>query len=431
TALGLAQQGAGDHANALTHLQAALGYFSDGTLSDQTERGALVLALGKSQVRLNDRAGARHTFTQALDWLRARQDRLHEAEALHLLGTVENVDGNRAEAVALWMQAIRLFESEGRAALAARVLCDLGNARRMQGDLNAAMADFENALVMLGSMDDQVTRGLVLSNAANLYTQVGDLETAEAFYTDAINIARDLRDVHSEGIRQGNLAWYYVQTGRPSKALDLFEQALSITRKLDDPLLVAIQTNNQAYARAQQGEPEAALQGYAEAQTALERLEAVRWMGVLRANRGETLTALGRLEAAESELLAALEISQAQHDRENLIRARYRLAALYLRQGRLEAVEGLALEAYEDARRIGYKRAQAAAAQVAAELYLARDDRQNALRYLSDAVRNFQIMRDPASRELAARLHALQNPAAPVQAPATTEAEDPQPYDEA
>lgn len=396
-ALGIALQGKGAHQSAQEHLQDALTYFDSGVLTDVTEQSRYLLALGKSRQRQKDITGAKDAFEKALQIARSTHHTLREAEALHLLGTVENALHNRAEAVKLWMQSIRLFENEGEPAAAARALCDLGNARRMNGDLNAATNDFENALMMLSNINDRVTRGLVLSNAANLYTQAGDVDTAEDFYKESIQIAQDLRDVHSESIRQGNLAWFYVQTGRAQQAIELFERSLTASRRLNDGLLVAIQTNNLGYAYARLGQHEKALSLYQEALNLINGLDAQRWQAVFQSNQGESLAAQGELEAALPLYESALQTSQEQDDRENLIRTRARLAGLYVKLGRREEAQTTADAAYQDARRMGYRKGQADAARVLGDL---ADNPDTARSFYAEAHKLYTIIHDPAVNEV-------------------------------
>lgn len=403
-ALGLAMQGRGQHAAAVEQLEFVLSQYESGVLDNPSGRAGVLLALGKSQQRIKHNAEAEVAFNEALALAREADSPQREAEALHLLGAVKNAQGQRKEAVEMWKQAIRLFESEGKSALAARALCDLGNLRRMMGDLSSATKDFEDALVSLSSVDDQVTRGLVLSNAANLYTQLGDVTTAEAHYEESIKIARTLRDVHSESVRLGNLAWLYVLTGRTSRALNLLEGALNLSRRLDDTLLVAIQTNNLAYALAKEGQTDKALTLYRVALDTVTELESERWVAIIGSNLAATLLDMGDYEEAERLLLGALEISTRLEDLEIMIRSRHRLGFLRVKQGRLPEAHELGQTAYEDARRMGYRKGQADAARTLGEAYTSQGDSENAKVYFGEAHRLYKLIQDPLAEMVSQKI---------------------------
>lgn len=401
-ALGLALQGRGEYREAIEKLHAVLDFYQREILSGEAEHARILMSLGKCYQRLNDFDQAQGVYQQALDMARAVQNRLREAEALHLLGTVENARGNRTEAIQQWQQAIRLFEDEAQYGSVARVQCDLGNARRLTGALKSATTDFENALERLSSFDDQVTRGLVLSNAANLYTQLGDMENAEAFYNESIQIAQKLRDVHSEAIRRGNLAWFYILTGQTNKAMAMFDISIALARQTGDKLLIGIQTNNKAYAISRKPDHEAALQMYYEARDIADELKSQRWMAIIESNIAVSYMAQDQDDNALQLLLQSLETSAGLQDQENVIRTQTRLGAFYLKRGEHDQVREYAEAAYDEARKMGYRKGQADAGYVLGKLYEMNGDEETAKAYLGESHRIYKMVRDPQAETLAA-----------------------------
>ncbi len=396
--LGLALQQQQEHESAITYLTNVMEGYEKGLITE--DKAEVLLALGKSQQKLNQLDNAATTYHQALTLAQQMKNRPHQAEALHWLGTLHNERGNREEAVSLWQQAIRIFEDEGEVASAARVLCDLGNTHRIMGDLGAARTDFENALMHLNSIDDRVTRGLVFSNAANLYTQLGDMETAESFYADSIKIAKELRDVRSEGIRTGNLAWFYVMTGRAQRGVELFKQSIEISKRLKDTLLTAIQTNNLGYAHARLGSHDTAIQLYQDALQLAETLNARRWKAVFQSNLGESFMATNQWEHAQNLYQQALTVSDELNDQDNTIRTRNRLAALHLRQNHPDEAQALAESAYQESRRMGYRKGQADAARILGDMYFQQKHSENAKRYYMEAHKLYTMIQDPAAQEI-------------------------------
>jgi tetratricopeptide (TPR) repeat protein len=395
---GLARQAMNDHEAAIQDLMQVLSFYEDGTLEADDERAAVLMALGKSQQKINHPDEARATYEQALKLASDEDDRTLRAEALHWLGTLHNERRERQQAIDYWQQAIRLFEDDGDPGAAARVLCDLGNAQRAAGDLSAARTSFESALTLINSVDDQVTQGLVYSNAANLYTQIGDMENAIDFYQQALDIARELSDLRSEAIRLGNLAWYYVLTGQAQRATELYQQAIEKSQQLGDNLLRTIHTNNLAYAYARLGLHETALPHYEEALAAIG--DNRRWRAIFLSNIGETYVAQSQLAEARQAYEEALAISQELDDFENTIRTKHRFAALMIKEGRAYEAGEMAEEAFQDARRMGYRRGQADAMRVLGDLYQQQDEQDAATRYYTRAYEIYKQIQDPSAQDI-------------------------------
>ena len=109
TSLGLALQGRGHHEAAAEKLETVMDFYDRGILNSDSGKAGILLALGKSRLRLKRYESAKETLNTALEIARSTSNYEREAEALHLLGSLHSAQNQRKEAVDLWKQAIAIF----------------------------------------------------------------------------------------------------------------------------------------------------------------------------------------------------------------------------------------------------------------------------------------------------------------------------------
>lgn len=400
--LGLALQGLNQHAEAAAKLKEALGHYADGTLTDEATQSRLLLALGRSQQRSGDTEGALQTYQQVLD--RVSENPQRRAEALQLIAAVHQAQYERDEALKLYQEAQRLFESAGETHRVARVLCDIGSTHRAKGDFNAALTDFENALRLLTNIEDRVTRGLVLANAAVIYTEMGEVETARSFFDQSITIARELKDRFAESVRLGNLGRLYMGTGNYTLGVETLEKAIGMSRDLNDPLLLALQTANLGWLYYLKSDTDTAYNLLKQALLHVEKTASIQWQSFVKACLGMVVLRQGNTTQAQTLLQEALTEATTAHDLENTVRAQTYLAACYLAQNNPDAAEPLALEAETSARRMVFRKGQADALRVLGDIYRQRHQSDHAQGYYREAQRLYQMIQDPTSQQVAAVL---------------------------
>jgi tetratricopeptide (TPR) repeat protein len=157
-----------------------------------------------------------------------------------------------------------------------------------------------------------------------------------------------------------------------------------------------------AYAYARNNQHDQAINHYKNAIKGAEGLEANRWLAVFQSNLGESLVEQDKLDDAQPLYDAALVVSEKLEDRENLIRTRHRLAHLLLKKNRRDEARELAETAYDDARKMGYRKGQADAGRVLGNYYLDGDDEVNARKYFAEAHKLYAMIRDPLAEKLRA-----------------------------
>ncbi len=398
--MGLALRGLKRYEDAIQKLQDGLGFYSDGTLSGVDEQARLLLALGRSQHQHGDTDEALVSYQQVLELTNAEENPVRRAEALQFVASLHNTRLERDQAINLYQEAQRLYEQAKETHKVARTLCDIGSTRRAKGDFNGALTEFENALVLLTNIDDRVTRGLVLSNAAIIYTEMGDIETARSFFEDAIKLARNLGDRYAESVRLGNLGWLYIATGKISMAIETLEKALELSRQQNDPLPVAIQTNNLGWAHHLNGDDETAISLLKQALLHIEKANSVQWRGIVKSNLGAAYLDQGELTEARQLLDEGLADSITMQDQEAMVRTQTRQAALLLTEDKTEEAETLVLEAESSARRMGFRKGQADAAQLLGDIYAGRGNEDKARSYYQEAQRLYQMIQDPVANDV-------------------------------
>jgi len=384
---------------AVKAVESAVNLYETGTFTDKEAHGDALLTLGALYNANGDPERALQTFNAALE-LADSTNGLARAKALRRIGTAYNERGELQKSLDYWGSALELFEQSGQASMAARVICDIGMAKRALGGINAALPDYERATVILNSVKDAATRGLVLSNVANLYTDLGETETAASFFQEAIQLARQTGDRRSESLRLGNYGWFFLATGRADNAIRMLEEALAISRSMGDNLIIAVQTNNLAQAYHLQKDYTTARELFRQALTLADLTGDARWKAVFQTTLARTVLAQGQPEEALELVNAALPVSRSLNDQENIIRTLARLGEIHLNLDHREQADTFALEAESLARKWGYRKGQADALSVRAQVARLRGKAEEATRLSNEAIKLYTILRDPLAQEL-------------------------------
>jgi tetratricopeptide (TPR) repeat protein len=114
----------------------------------------------------------------------------------------------------------------------------------------------------------------------------------------------------------------------------------------------------------------------------------------------ETLVAQHREDEAEPLYTTALAVSTELHDLENIVHTQTRLAALYARTDRQDQASTLATQAFEQARKMHYRRGMANALVVLGDVARVQGNDETARRQYVEAHRLYTILHDPAAKRL-------------------------------
>lgn len=136
------------------------------------------------------------------------------------LGNVWRTQGDEAQAIAAYEQALAIMERYGRKGpgllrAQSKTLSNLASAKREQGDIASAQATYAKALALSD------TNEFALLGLGIIAGQMGNLDEAERYYRQAI------ADNPSFATAQLNLGALLVQTGRIDEGIAAYRSALS------------------------------------------------------------------------------------------------------------------------------------------------------------------------------------------------------------
>ncbi len=264
------------------------------------------------------------------------QRRAETAEALEGLSEAAHFEGDYAEAIALKERAFAAYRQRGEREAAARVarwLAFLHGA--VQGNRAVANGWMARAGRLLDGLPESAEHGRL---ALDRVAWTADVDERERYARTALEIGRRVGDAGLEFSAQAVLGHAAVLRGRVDDGMALLDEALAAVAAGE---VEAIDAIGQIYCR---------LLGACERTTDVRRAE--QWMGTARdftawadfvgptcrLHYGAILVAIGRWPEAEAELMAAARAFELGY-RGMRPAALVRLAALRVRQGRLEDAE--------------------------------------------------------------------------------------------
>jgi tetratricopeptide (TPR) repeat protein len=186
-------------------------------LRDDPDSAEAAYGIGSVLLNQGSNAEAKKYFERALKMRAAYPDTL--ANAWNNLGLIAGREGDTGEAVAYFLEALRLSPDHRIA------LNNLGGAYRQQKKWELAKKTYERSL-SLNSSDADATYGLGM-----IYAQLDD--TTRAF--DLLQQALKLRPDYPEALN--NLGILYLRTQRRDDGVASFEQAIRIAPDFDQPYL--------------------------------------------------------------------------------------------------------------------------------------------------------------------------------------------------
>lgn len=227
-----------------------------------------------------------------------------------------------------------------------------------------------------------------LSNALRVVDDyAGAIECGEA----ARRLAAELGDADAEAEASGFLGVAYGQLGRFAEARPLFEAALAGASRRGDRRWVAYWLDRLGSARARLGETEGALELHEEALRILREIGDPGEASVL-SNVSDVYRALGRLDEAEANLRALLELAERRGDRRAQWTRLDRLAKVVASRGDLRGALELRREAMAITVKEGDLRGEATELHNLGPLYRDLGRADEARRVLSKAIVLFDAL---------------------------------------
>lgn len=153
-----------------------------------------------------------------------------EAAALLALAAQPAREGRKAEATALFEQAIQLNLATNDRKGEAETQNYFAIFQQNQGFLDEAMIRYRRALELRRQIHDEIGVAQILNNIATVSSRLGDQLDAIATFEEVLAIRQRIATPEAVANTQHNLATEYMLKGDYTRALALFEEALPVWR---------------------------------------------------------------------------------------------------------------------------------------------------------------------------------------------------------
>ncbi|MEM9908349.1 MAG: tetratricopeptide repeat protein, partial [Cyanobacteria bacterium P01_D01_bin.44] len=253
---GFVRRRQGRYPEALERLETALERLSSeaetSNLRQQTLTGEALHNLAAVQADRGETETAIALYTQALEiWNSPRvasQDALtqqfHQGRALNNLGGVYYTQGDLDQAETYYQQALTTAQEIANRASEGRILTNLGLIDRQSGRYDQAEQRYQEALGVLTAIGDRASVSSTLNSLGIVYEALGQIDQALDSYQQGLAIAEEIGDQRQIGNLWDGLGGLYYRQARYGKALTAYETALQVHQTIGNPMGAAATLTN-------------------------------------------------------------------------------------------------------------------------------------------------------------------------------------------
>ncbi len=216
---------------------------------DLVERGGeparivSLLALGNELADTNAALALGHART-AVDLAQRIGDRVLQADALHLCGTLSQRLAHFDDALRDLRTALDLFETLGHDRGRAKSLRAIGQVLDDLGDYAQALEHQLRALTLDERNGDDASRALTLRTIGIVHSKAGDPQRGLEFYEQSLTLSRACGHDASSARTLNNIGINHKNLGNFVAALAALEEALALFRRTDSRAGEAAALNN-------------------------------------------------------------------------------------------------------------------------------------------------------------------------------------------
>lgn len=276
---------------------------------------------------------ARPHFERALQVARASENRVGQARALSLLGSVYREAGDFARAEQYYLEQLPLAREIGDVRRVWSALNNLGLIAHARDEMDAAVSLYTEALAQVREIGDRLGEELLLDNLARVAMDRADFDLAERYGQQALDIARAIGDRRSVGRIVLNLGERHRLRGDYALAERETQQALELARGPGDRLLENFALMNLAAIALEVGDLERARALVLEALPLARSIQHRDGEAFLLNTYGQAQLASGEPDAAEVTFREALSIWQTLEPMVSALDAYAGLAEVALARG--------------------------------------------------------------------------------------------------
>ena len=292
-----------------------------GVASAQNPGSDDLLAQAKSLYSSSGPKAALPAYEKALAAYRSEGNRRGEAITLGLIGNCYKRLGDRARALDLLGQALKLKQELHDRLEEGKTISNIGLVYWEMGDYPKAIDHFTRSITIGRELRNQQLEAAALNNLSLVYDENGDYKRSLVQYQQALTLAREVKDAQSESNTLGNIGGVYLLLGRFSEAIPYYQQALAIDERFNLKPSASQDLGNLAICEAGVGQLDESVRTFERAlllarETGLKKEEA-DWQKA----KASALTRLGRFDAALQEYQAALASYEAAGLKRELVEA--------------------------------------------------------------------------------------------------------------
>jgi tetratricopeptide (TPR) repeat protein len=201
---------------------------------NKSRRAHLLMEIGITNDNLCEWKDAIAVYSEALALFDEIDDRASTGQVLANLGVVHSRMGQLNSAIELFERSLKTARDAGNRRIEANVLSNLGLAYFHLGDRVRAIEYPNRSLALARAMGDLHAEEIALATLGTIHLRLGQLVKGTAILEQALSLAREIRDRRIEITVLGNLGIAFAESGSLDKAIEFFNQQLLIARDIGD-----------------------------------------------------------------------------------------------------------------------------------------------------------------------------------------------------
>ena len=318
--------------------------------------------------------------TLGLDYAKLKNKKFWQGKACNELGIAYYSKSDYAKAIQWHQQSFAIWKEMGNKTGMSASYNNLGNIYSDQGDYVKALKHYQNALDLIETSDKRKA-SIYYSNIGSIYLTKGLHPKALEQFQKALTLSEQLNDREGMGVAYNNIGIIYDNAGDATKALEYFKKSVDINKELGDKQGLAESYLNISIIKKAQGDYAQALDYQQKSLALAKELDNKEGIANVYDNLGEIYEAQGKLTPALESFQKELTLAKELGNRDRTVSSYLNIGGLYLKQKNYKRAETLGKNAIRVAEELGIITYQREASKLLYEIYKARGENNNALRY--------------------------------------------------
>jgi CHAT domain-containing protein len=234
-----------------------------------------------------------------------------QANALDILGRVNNEMGDKKKALEYINQALALHRSLGNRVGELTSLISISMSYQYLGDYKKSLTFAEQAAALATALGDHTREGTSFNNLCVLYEDLGDYKRALDYCNRALDIRHKYDFSLGEAITLGNLAGVNADLGEYQNALDFYQRSEAKYRSLGNRSGQGVALNNIGWVYAILGEHDKSIDFYGKSAEIFIAMDDQYRAANALSNQGAAYVAIGEYQKALDLQLKVLPMRRA------------------------------------------------------------------------------------------------------------------------